>query len=278
MARSYKNLGRLKDLKSGGWKPLGHSHISRSSVQCDCNCVNNYPRSKGNPWRACLAASLEKIITGQRRVGPGTTIIGTDPRALHSRQRTPQGTQAPLAHWCMDRQRRSASKITDYRKFHLAGDLEQVVQGKVSETIERLEATDSIMNTPSVGEEETAEQLEQLLKEQRESSARLQQQAETMKLRNALEVERLQEEQWELAISELKNTRETMKRQHEANMDRIHKMTEENTLNASDQAVAWLQTQLGEPHGRAPTEEESEKDITLGTATQAVRGPAEENK
>ena len=86
-----------------------------------------------------------------------------------------------------------------------------MVQGKVSETIEQLEATDSIMNTPSVGEEETAEQLEQLLKEQRESSARLQQQAEPMKLRNALEAERLQQEQWELAISELKNTRETMK-------------------------------------------------------------------
>ena len=46
-------------------------------------------------------------------------------------------------------------------------------------------------------------------------------------------------------------------------MDRIRKMTEENTLNASDQAVAWLQTQLGEPHGRAPTEEESEKTLLL---------------
>ena len=35
----------------------------------------------------------------------------------------------------MDRQRRTASKVTDYIKFHLSGDLDQVVQGKVSTTI-----------------------------------------------------------------------------------------------------------------------------------------------
>ena len=42
----------------------------------------------------------------------------------------------------MDRQRRSASKITDYRRFHLLGDLDKIVQGKVSEAVVLLQGVE----------------------------------------------------------------------------------------------------------------------------------------
>ena len=91
----------------------------------------------------------------------------------------------------MDRQRRSASKIIDYRKYHLSGDLDQVVHGKVSSTIELLQNTilgEQTINM-SLDENATPAELQELLKEQRESSNKLQQQAEAMKLRNELKAE-----------------------------------------------------------------------------------------
>ena len=78
--------------------------------------------------------------------------------------------------------------MTDYRRYHLSDDLEQVVQGKVSKAIELLET--STMSTEPIKENATKEKLEQLLKEQCESSARLQQQVEAMRLRNEVEAER----------------------------------------------------------------------------------------
>ena len=80
----------------------------------------------------------------------------------------------------MDRQKRTASKVTDYRRYHLSGDLDQVVQGKVSEVVEQIEAHN--MSTNIIPEDATPEQLQELLKEQKDNSAKLQQQLETMRL------------------------------------------------------------------------------------------------
>ena len=115
----------------------------------------------------------------------------------------------------MDRKKRSASKVTDYRKFHLSGDLDQVVQGKVSDTIKRLENTYEGTNMSE--EEATPEQLQEMLREQKQNSDKLQQQVEAMKIRNELEAERLQQAQWELALDQLKQTREHMAQQHDQN-------------------------------------------------------------
>ena len=68
----------------------------------------------------------------------------------------------------MERQRRNASKVTDYQKYHLSGDLEQVVQGRVSNTIEYLERTTMSLNLNE--ETETPEQLQEQIHEQRDSS------------------------------------------------------------------------------------------------------------
>ena len=157
----------------------------------------------------------------------------------------------------MDRQRRSASKITDYRRFHLSGDLDKIVQGKVSETVVLLQGVEpTSMSTNDIEESTSTEELQELLKEQKETSARLKQQVEAMKVRNELEAEKMQQVQWELAITQLKHNREVMMQQHEENMARIRDMTPEPAH--SDQAVTWLKTQLGEPT-QPPREDTSSK-------------------
>ena len=77
-----------------------------------------------------------------------------------------------------------------------------------------------------------------------------------MKVRNELEAEKMQQVQWELAITQLKHNREVMMQQHEENMARIRDMTPEPAH--SDQAVTWLKTQLGEPT-QPPREDTSSK-------------------
>ena len=124
----------------------------------------------------------------------------------------------------MDRQKRSASKVTDYRKYHLSGDLDQVIKGKVSGAVELLEST---MSHLEITEETTPEEMEEVLKEKREGSTKLEQHVKAMKIRNEIEAEKLQQEQWEFAIEQLKHTREIMTKQHEDNMEKIRKMTEE---------------------------------------------------
>ena len=86
----------------------------------------------------------------------------------------------------MDRQRRAASRVTDFKRYHLSGDLDQVVQGKVSEVLELLET--GAMASPAqekvipVEGDATPEELEQMLQEQKEASLKLEQQVQTMKL------------------------------------------------------------------------------------------------
>ena len=80
----------------------------------------------------------------------------------------------------MDRQKRSASRVTDYRRYHLSGDLDQIVQGKVSRVVERLETID--MSSRPTDETTSLEELEQLLQEQKESSSKLQQQMQAMRI------------------------------------------------------------------------------------------------
>ena len=174
---------------------------------------------------------------------------------------------------CMDRQRRTTAKDINYRKFHLSGDLEQVVQGKVSGTVQLLEK-EIMEGPPSISEDATPEQLQEMIKERQENSARLQQQAETMKLRNQLEAEIKQQEQWKLAIQQLKQARENQAQEHERNLEKMKTMAQEKARHPKDQAVAWLQTQLSSTsltgaeatngtHTTPPMEEEDSQRSTL---------------
>ena len=154
----------------------------------------------------------------------------------------------------MDRQRRTASKVTVYRKFHLSGDLDQVVLGKVSSAVELLETPckDKVGTMSMMAEDATPAQLEEMLREQKESGNKLQQQVEAMKLRNQLEVEKLQQQQWELAIDQLKKSREHMTQQHLENMEKIRAISQEAEEQHTSQAVAWLQDELTKASSQAP--------------------------
>ena len=145
----------------------------------------------------------------------------------------------------MDRHCQAASKVTDYRRYHLSGDLEQVVQGKVSGTVDLIENRQPIMEQDPIDDNAMPEQLQELLKEQKQNSSKLQQQLEAMQIKNELEAEQLQQEQWKLAIEQLKLTREQINQQHEENMEKIRSMASEPAQWASaSQAVSWLQDQI----------------------------------
>ena len=163
----------------------------------------------------------------------------------------------------MDRQRRSASKVTDYRKFHLSGDLDTVVQGKVNEVISALGAVRiSTMNHPEELDSATPEELERMIAEQKENSTRLQQQTQAMRLRNELEAEKLQQQQWEVAMQELKKAREHQAQQHQANINRMREISSEHSTAAEAQAVAWLQermTDLKREHNPTATQDREEQ-------------------
>ena len=92
-------------------------------------------------------------------------------------------------------------------------------------------------------EEQTPEQLQQVLAEQKANSNKLQQQVESMKIRNDIEAEKMQQQQWELALQELQNTREEIAKQHEENLTRIRDMAHSKATPVCP-AASWLQEQL----------------------------------
>ena len=135
----------------------------------------------------------------------------------------------------MDKEKRAANKVTDYRKYQLSGDLEQVVQGRVSDTIKLLEkSTMSLMLSEEV---DLQEQLQAQLREQKENSAMLQQQVEAMKLQDAVEAEKLQQEQWQEAIKHLKQVRVEVAQEHEDNLQKIRSMGKEQQGCTRSQAA-----------------------------------------
>ena len=110
-------------------------------------------------------------------------------------------------------------------------------------------------------EELTPEQLQEQIEEKWASSQNLQKQVEAMKLRNQLEAEEMQQQQWELAIQQLKHSREQMAQQHEENMKQIWDMGAE--APKQNQAVAWLQSQIPKAGSEAPNATEDQQKKVL---------------
>ena len=167
---------------------------------------------------------------------------------------TPHQTEGDIL--CMDRARRPVTKI-NYRKYHLSGDLEQVVKGKVSGAVELIESPHSAsMDTTKISEEVTQEELQEMLNKHKENSAKMQQQVENMKLCNELEAEKLQQEQWALALQQLKQNRDKIAQVHEENMERIRNMSDRRTETAPSEPARWLQDQLAGGKTKEKTREE----------------------
>ena len=85
---------------------------------------------------------------------------------------------------------------------------------------------------------------------------KLQRQLETAKLRNALETEHMQQEEWETALAQLKEAREAAAQEHQEIMDKMRELSTAATTKTKNQAVAWLQSQLEEGNpGDTPVSE-----------------------
>ena len=87
----------------------------------------------------------------------------------------------------MDRPKRAAAKVTDYRRYHLSGDLDQEIKGLVNSRVGQFEMAQS------------AEQLRAQLEEEKEASRKLQQDLERIKIQNELDTEKRKQEQWNQA-------------------------------------------------------------------------------
>ena len=161
----------------------------------------------------------------------------------------------------MDRPGRSASKVTNYRQFHLSGDLGEVIQGKVSETIDKLQvAIGEPRQTPRIPNmDEDAQQLRSKAEELKAHNSKMQMEAENMKLRNEVEEQELQKEQWEMAMTQHRQAREKMLEEHRKIMDQMKAMSQDAVARTGSQAVAWLQGELNGLNGQASIDPEKER-------------------
>ena len=155
----------------------------------------------------------------------------------------------------MDRPKRSASKVTNFRTFHLSGDLDTSLQGKVGQVVNAFEdklSQSDTENSPHTSPDSSpkrdmgdAEKLQKELEEKRAATKLAAQQAEEMKLRNELEGEELRQQEWELAMDQMKKKRERMMQLHQAKIEEIKRMTEDTEEEeGNSDMISWLKEQL----------------------------------
>ena len=142
------------------------------------------------------------------------------------------------------------------------------VQGRVSQTVGRLEGAGNLASggNPSNMEDEVPQELDlkEQIEEQCKHSSRLQREVENMKLRNELEAEKLQQEQWKVALQQLKDARERMMQEHDENIEHMKSISTGTRKSQSKQAVAWLQDNLSSQGlGNTQAEEERERERAI---------------
>ena len=112
-------------------------------------------------------------------------------------------TSNPRTSPCMNRPKRAAAKITDYRHYHLSGDLDTTLQGRVGTWVTQFE-----MATPQ-------DDLIKELEVEKENSRKLQEELENTRLQSEIENEKLKQKQWQAAIQQLRDTKEKAQAEHE---------------------------------------------------------------
>ena len=92
-----------------------------------------------------------------------------------------------------DRPKRAATRVTDFRRFHRSGDLQEP-RGK------------EIMATP--------EELKKQIEEAKENSDKMQNDMEMLCLQNDLEIKRRKQQQWQVAMDKLNEARDHAEQEH----------------------------------------------------------------
>ena len=145
----------------------------------------------------------------------------------------------------MDRPKRAATKVTDFRRYHLSGDLDKELEGLVD-------------NRVSLFEMSSVEELKRQLEEERENSRKLQEDVEMMRIRNELEVEKLKQQQWQTALDKLKEAREQAAQEHEVCMNKMDDLLSQHKDTTSD-SLNWLKAQMGKMAQRQEPPEDLEQ-------------------
>ena len=143
----------------------------------------------------------------------------------------------------MDRPKRAATKVTDFRKYHLSGDLDQEIKGLVDNRVQQFKMS-------------TAEELKQQLELEKEETRKLQEDAEIMKIRNKLEEEKRKREEWSTAITKLKEARDQAEQEHSKRMEEMEGLSR-LTLDKHS-SLEWLKAQMDRMslNPQKPSEEE----------------------
>ena len=149
----------------------------------------------------------------------------------------------------MDRPKRVANKVSDYRKYHLSGDLDETLQGRVDTRVNQFEMAKS------------NEELQKQLEEERAQSKRIMDEMEHMKIEHELEMEKLKQKQWQVAMDQLKEAREHAEKEHHKYLKEIKDLAGTARDNTTRSMLEWFKSQadqLGKPGG-APDNEAAEK-------------------
>ena len=168
----------------------------------------------------------------------------------------------------MDRTKRAASKVTDFCRYHLSGDLNSSLQGKVGQAIGEWEEKMELPSTASV--EEIRRAVESQKQEQAEREAEL----EKLTLRNAYEAGVLKQQQWEAAMNQLKEAKDRMLQEHQESMKQIQEMADKSTATHSSDIQNWLKQQLAKetPDKDQQEVEEAQKKLQeLKTQQQQIQ-------
>ena len=132
----------------------------------------------------------------------------------------------------MDRPKRAATKVTNFRKYHLSGNLDEEVEGLVGARVGQFEMA------------KTLEELQQQLETERENSKRLQQDADRARIEHELELERMKQEQWQVAMDKIKEAREQASQEHSKCLQRMEQVAQNTMREASHHSLEWLKSQM----------------------------------
>ena len=149
----------------------------------------------------------------------------------------------------MDMPKRVANKVSDYRKYHLSGDLDETLQGTVDTRVNQFKMAKS------------NEELQKQLEEERAQSKCIMDEMERMKIEHKLETEKLKQKQWQVAMDQLKEAREHAEKEHHKYLEEIKDLAGTARDNTTRSMLEWFKSQadqLGKPGG-APDNEAAEK-------------------
>ena len=147
----------------------------------------------------------------------------------------------------MDRAKRVATKVTDFRKYHLSGDLGETLRGRVNSHVTQYEMASE------------AEILSKELEEAKANYKKMMEEAEIMKIRNKLEIEKLQQEQWQTTIAKLQEARSHAAQEHAKVLEQIQHRSEEAKGKASTGVLDWFNTQMETIQTKNPKDLEMEE-------------------